>query len=63
MVAIDAKEVFWAVGNVSRPCCCCLRTGGHIISCERYGSVDVGRPKRSSMFRKDESRNDEEKRE
>ncbi len=64
MVAIDAKEIARAVGNVSRPCrCCCLGTGGQIISCERYGPVDVGRHKRSSVIRKDENRNDEKKRE
>lgn len=62
MVAIDAKEVSGAVGNVSRPCRCCLGTGGQIVSCERYGPVDVGRYKRSSMIRKDEKRNNEKKR-
>jgi len=63
VVAIDAKEVSRAVGNVSRPCRCCLGTGGQIISCEGYGLVDIGRHKRSSVIHKDEDRNDEKKRE
>ena len=63
MIAIDTKEVARAVGNILRPCYCCLPTGGHVISCKRYVPVDVGRPKRSSIIRKDVNRNNEKKRE